>query len=266
MCCTTDIITRAQTTWGSYQRHSVTLNSATAPPVPSCSLENLADTLTRLLVFPKLYTEVFKFLLPASVRLEPGRIFLSAHMLWSLLYLQGMSEEAVRQTRSQKRALERDALPQLTEPSNSDSESKKPKLDPSEPTTETQTEPETHPAVLGAELSRTRDTPKHEKDDDDDMEEEDEEQGQLPTPLVLPLAAQQVTNDKTGEPSSDNRTDCDDRVSQVKTEQAVDTRSHPRVTETKTASGVLAGGEVKATFKVEVQTGEQPVDMSTSRR
>lgn len=177
-----------------------------------------------------------------------------------------MSEEAVRQTRSQKRALERDALPQLTEPSNSDSESKKPKLDPSEPTTETQTEPETHPAVLGAELSRTRDTPKHEKDDDDDMEEEDEEQGQLPTPLVLPLAAQQVTNDKTGEPSSDNRTDCDDRVSQVKTEQAVDTRSHPRVTETKTASGVLAGGEVKATFKVEVQTGEQPVDMSTSRR
>ncbi|XP_056912087.1 transcriptional repressor p66-alpha-like isoform X2 [Takifugu flavidus] len=178
--------------------------------------------------------------------------------------IQGMSEEAVRQTRSQKRALERDALPQLTEPSNSDSESKKPKLDPSEPTTETQAEPETHPAVLGAELSRTSDTPKHEKDDDDDMEEDEEEQGQLPKPLVLPLAAQQVTNDKTGEPSSDNRTDCDDRVSQVKTEPAADTRSHPRVAETKAAS-VLAGGEVKATFKVEVQTGEQPVDMSTSR-
>lgn len=222
---------------------------------------------TRLLVFPKLYTEVFKFPLPASVRLEPGRIFLSNHTLWSLLYLQGMSEEAVRQTRSQKRALERDALPQSTEPSNSDSESKKPKLDPSEPTTETQTEAEAHPAVLGAELSRTRDTPKHEKDDDDDVEEEEEEQGQLPIPLVLPLAAQQVTNDKTGEPSSDNRTDCDDRVSQVKTELAADTRSHPRVTETKAASGALAGGEVKATFKVEVQTGgEQPVDMSTSRR
>lgn len=260
MCCTTDLIARAQTTWGSSQRRPVT-----APPVSSCSSENLADTLTPLLVFPELCTEVFKFLLPASVKLELGRIFLSAHMLWSLLCLQGMSEEAVRQTRSQKRALERDALPQLTEPSNSDSESKKPKLDPSEPTTETQAEPETHPAVLGAELSRTSDTPKHEKDDDDDMEEDEEEQGQVPKPLVLPLAAQQVTNDKTGEPSSDNRTDCDDRVSQVKAEPAADTRSHPRVAETKAAS-VLAGGEVKATFKVEVQTGEQPVDMSTSRR
>lgn len=176
-----------------------------------------------------------------------------------------MSEEAVRQTRSQKRALERDAVPQLIEPSNSDSESKKPKLDPSEPSTETHTQPETHPVLPGAELSRTRDTPEHEKDDDD-MEEEEEEQGQLPEPLVSPLAAQKVTDEKTGEPSSDNRTDCDDRVSQVKTELAVDTRSHPQATEPKTASGVLAGGEVKATFKVEVQTGEQPVDMSTSKR
>lgn len=176
-----------------------------------------------------------------------------------------MSEEAVRQTRSQKRALERDAGPQLIEPSNSDSESKKPKLDPSEPSTETHTQPETHPVLPGAELSRTRDTPEHEKGDDD-MEEEEEEQGQLPEPLVSPLAAQQVTDEKTGEPSSDNRTDCDDRVSQVKAELAVDTRSHPRAAEPKAASGVLAGGEVKATFKVEVQTGEQPVDMSTSRR
>lgn len=182
-----------------------------------------------------------------------------------------MSEEAVRQTRSQKRALERDALPQLTEPSSSDSESKKPKLDPSERTTDTQTKPETHPAVPGSNLSRTKDTPKHEKDDDDDddMEEEKEEQGQLP----LPLAARPVTDDEeltqrweTSEPSSDNRTDCDGSVSRVKTELAGDARSRPRVTEAKAASSALAGGEVKATIKVEVQTGEQPVDMSTSRR
>lgn len=180
-----------------------------------------------------------------------------------------MSEEAVRQTRSQKRALERDALPQLTEPTNSDSESKKPKLDPSEPTTDTQTKPETHPAVPGSDLSRTKDTPKHEKDDDDDDKEEKEEQGQLP----LPLAARPGTDDEepaqrweTSEPSSDNRTDRDDSVSHGKTEQAVDARARPRLTEAKAAGSALAGGEVKATIKVEVQTGEQPVDMSTSRR
>lgn len=188
-------------------------------------------------------------------------LFPSAHLLWSLLYRQGMSEEAVRQTRSQKRALERDAVPQSTEPSNSDSESKKPKLDPSEPTTDTQAQPETHPAVPGSDLSRTKDLPKHEKDDDDDdMGEEKEEQGQL----SLPLAAQPGTEDEEvtqrwerSEPSSDNRTECD---------ESADARSRPRPTEAKAASGALAGGEVKATIKVEVQTGEQPVDMSTSRR
>lgn len=181
-----------------------------------------------------------------------------------------MSEEAVRQTRSQKRALERDVLPQLTEPPNSDSESKKPKLDPSEPTTDTQAKPETHPAVPGSDLSRTKDTPKHEKDDgDDDMEEETEEQGQLPSPLAArPVTADEELTQRweTSEPSSDNRTDCDDRVSHGKPELAVDARSRPPVTEAKAASSALAGGEVKATIKVEVQAGEQPVDMSTSRR
>uniref|UniRef100_A0A8C9X5G0 Transcriptional repressor p66 coiled-coil MBD2-interaction domain-containing protein n=1 Tax=Sander lucioperca TaxID=283035 RepID=A0A8C9X5G0_SANLU len=46
---------------------------------------------------------------------------------------------------------------------------------------------------------------------------------------------------------------------------AVDTRSQVRLTEPKASGGMLAAGEVKATIKVEVQTGEQPVDMSTSR-
>lgn len=180
-----------------------------------------------------------------------------------------MSEEAVRQTRSQKRALERDAVPQSTEPSNSDNESKKPKLDPSEAAAETETKPETLPAVPGADLSRTRNTPKDEKrDGDDDMEEEEEERGQVPLPSVSPLAAGPVTDDEeltqrqeTGEPSSDNRTDIEDGAGQVKTEPSADTRGRPRATEPK-----AAGGEVKATIKVEVQTGEQPVDMSTSKR
>uniref|UniRef100_A0A8C9X5L3 Transcriptional repressor p66 coiled-coil MBD2-interaction domain-containing protein n=1 Tax=Sander lucioperca TaxID=283035 RepID=A0A8C9X5L3_SANLU len=55
------------------------------------------------------------------------------------------------------------------------------------------------------------------------------------------------------------------QASKVKTEPAVDTRSQVRLTEPKASGGMLAAGEVKATIKVEVQTGEQPVDMSTSR-
>lgn len=176
-----------------------------------------------------------------------------------------MSEEAVRQTRSQKRALEKDAPPQLVEPSNSDSESKKPKLDPSEPGAQTQTNPTTHPVLPEVGQSRTRDVPKCEKD-------VEEEQSQLPLPLLSPLASRQVKDDReqtktqeTVEPSSDNQTGCNDRASKVKTEPTMDTRSRSRLMEPKASSGMLAAGEVKATIKVEVQTGEQPVDMSTSR-
>lgn len=176
-----------------------------------------------------------------------------------------MSEEAVRQTRSQKRALERDAAPQSLEPSNSDNESKKSKLDPSEPGTQAQTKTAPHPVLAEDGQSRTRDVPKHEK-------AQEEEQSRLPLPLVVPLASRQVKDDRernqtqdTVEPSSDSRTDCNDRASKVKTEPAMDTRSRARLTEPKASSGMLAAGEVKATIKVEVQTGEQPVDMSTSR-
>lgn len=34
----------------------------------------------------------------------------------------------------------------------------------------------------------------------------------------------------------------------------------------KVAASILKAGEVKATIKVEVQTGDEPVDMSTSKR
>ncbi|XP_030259287.1 transcriptional repressor p66 alpha isoform X4 [Sparus aurata] len=172
---------------------------------------------------------------------------------------QGMSEEAVRQTRSQKRALERDAAPSSLEPSNSDSESKKPKLDPSEPTTEAQTKPD--PVLAEDDQSRTSDASGHDKD-------QEEEQSRLPLPLVLPLASRPVKDERgpqTDEPSSDIRTDCNDKASKANTEPARDTRSRVRLTEGKAPSGMMAAGEVKATIKVEVQTGEQPVDMSTSR-
>ncbi|XP_051258144.1 transcriptional repressor p66 alpha isoform X2 [Dicentrarchus labrax] len=176
-----------------------------------------------------------------------------------------MSEEAVRQTRSQKRALERDAAPQSIEPSNADNESKKPKLDLSEPITQAQTKPTPDPVLAEDGESRTKDGSEHEKG-------EEEEQSRFPSSLALPLASHPVKEDQeltqkqqTVEPGSDNRTDCNDRASKERTEPAIDTRSRVRLTEPKVSSGMLAAGEVKATIKVEVQTGEQPVDMSTSR-
>lgn len=176
-----------------------------------------------------------------------------------------MSEEAVRQTRSQKRALERDTAPTSTEPSNADNESKKPKLDPSEPTTQAQTKPAHDPVPAEDGQSRTRDRSEQWKDNE-------EEQSRVPLPLVLPLASRPAKDERertqrqqTVEPSSENRTDFNDRTSKVRTEPAMDTRSRVRLTEPKTSGGMLAAGEVKATIKVEVQTGEQPVDMSTSR-
>ncbi|XP_017277773.1 transcriptional repressor p66-alpha isoform X2 [Kryptolebias marmoratus] len=181
---------------------------------------------------------------------------------------QGMSEEAVRQTRSQKRALEREAAPQSVELSNADNDSKKPKLDPSEPPKGEQTKPK--PDVLPAQDigSWTRPGSDHEKENENEQEPE---QNRLPLSLALPLTSQPMKDDQdqtqrqqAAEPSSDNRTDCNDRDSKTKMEPAMDTRSRVRQTEPKASSGMLAAGEVKATIKVEVQT-EQPVDMSTTR-
>lgn len=96
-----------------------------------------------------------------------------------------MSEEAVRQTRSQKRALERD-----------------------------------HAALAGS-LG------------DLDSKRVKLERGDVPLALV------------------GSGTD----GVKLKSEQAV-----------KVAASILKAGEVKATIKVEVQTGDEPVDMSTSKR
>ncbi|XP_026230148.1 transcriptional repressor p66 alpha-like isoform X2 [Anabas testudineus] len=174
-----------------------------------------------------------------------------------------MSEEAVRQTRSQKRALEREAAPQSIEPFNAENDSKKPKLDPSEPAEETETNPKTNPVLAQDSQSRTSTESEPDKE---------QEENRLALPLVLPLASQPVKDDQertqrqqTVEPSSDNRPERKDRASRTRTESGMDTRSRVRVSEQKASSGMLAAGEVKATIKVEVQTGEQPVDMSTSR-
>uniref|UniRef100_A0A1A8JHL0 GATA zinc finger domain containing 2A n=1 Tax=Nothobranchius kuhntae TaxID=321403 RepID=A0A1A8JHL0_NOTKU len=173
-----------------------------------------------------------------------------------------MSEEAVRQTRSQKRALEREAAPQSVEHPNTDIESKKPKLDLSEPTTELQTK--SKPGLLLAENDESRTRSESDK-------AQESEQNRFPLPLELPLAFSPTKDDQdrtqrqhTAEPSLDNWTDCNDKANKARTEPAMDTQSRVRQTEPKVFTGMLAAGEVKATIKVEVQT-EQPVDMSTSR-
>lgn len=97
-----------------------------------------------------------------------------------------MSEDAVRQTRSQKRALERD-----------------------------------HAALSGSPGDVDSKRVKLEKSD------------AAGTPLAL-VGAESV---------------------KLKSEQAA-----------KVAASILKSGEVKATIKVEVQTGDEPVDMSTSKR
>ncbi|XP_032422027.1 transcriptional repressor p66 alpha isoform X5 [Xiphophorus hellerii] len=170
-----------------------------------------------------------------------------------------MSEEAVRQTRSQKRALEREAAPQSVDLSNVDNESKKPKLDPSDPASEAQTKPK--PDLLLAQDAASRTRPGSDP-------ETEPEQSRLPLPLVLPPTSQSVKDDRdrtqrhqTAESGSDNRIHCNDRA---RTEPTTDQKSRLRQSEPKASGGILAAGEVKATIKVEVQT-EQPVDMSTTK-
>uniref|UniRef100_A0A3Q4N316 GATA zinc finger domain containing 2A n=1 Tax=Neolamprologus brichardi TaxID=32507 RepID=A0A3Q4N316_NEOBR len=80
-----------------------------------------------------------------------------------------MSEEAVRQTRSQKRALEREAAPQSVETSDADNESKKPKLDPSESPTQTPTKPKPDLILAQDGQSRTRPGLEHDKEQEQDQ-------------------------------------------------------------------------------------------------
>ncbi|KAK5859869.1 hypothetical protein PBY51_021389 [Eleginops maclovinus] len=179
-----------------------------------------------------------------------------------------MSEEAIRQTRSQKRAMGKDSGPESTEPFEDENESKKPKLDPSEPTSQDETEPKANSVPAQKDQSPTTVESEH-------KEEPEQSPLLLPLefPLALPLASHPVKDDQEQtqkqqtvlEPSSDNQTDHKDRDIKVRMEPALETRSNIELTEPKASSGMLAAGKVKATIKVEVQTGDQPVDMSTSR-
>ncbi|XP_076150460.1 transcriptional repressor p66-alpha-like isoform X2 [Alosa pseudoharengus] len=116
-----------------------------------------------------------------------------------------MSEDAVRQTRSQKRALERDSLP---------------------PTTVTPTVSD----LPEAEAKRAR------------LEDAGESTGR------------------------DERTERSEKVSRPKVEPTTTTGRTTTSSSSSSSSTLLSGAEVKATIKVEVQTGEQPVDMSTSTK
>nr|XP_040026745.1 transcriptional repressor p66 alpha-like isoform X8 [Gasterosteus aculeatus aculeatus] len=177
-----------------------------------------------------------------------------------------MSEEAARQTRSRKRALGKDGAPESLETSDADDESKKLKLDTSEPTTQAQTEPEPDYAPAREDQGKTMVGPEKEHE-----KEHEKERSLSPLSSALPLASVPGEGDpeqaqaQPTEPGSDNGTDGADRGDTVSTEPAVDTSSQVRPPEPKASGGPLAAGEVKATIKVEVQTEEQPMDMSTSR-
>ncbi|XP_070988548.1 transcriptional repressor p66 alpha-like isoform X4 [Oncorhynchus clarkii lewisi] len=186
-----------------------------------------------------------------------------------------MSEEAVRQTRSQKRALGREISPHDSEAPPTQSDSKKLKLDGAETGApdqdhESPNEPQPEPQ------------PETTKDDQDLVKPlvkpvvqpekaTEPELPQLTLPLVLPshLAKEQEQDraPKQSEQSLENRTernDCGDQV-KVKSEMHLDGQNRTVRSEPKVASSMMTSTEVKATIKVEVQTGEQALDMSTSR-
>uniref|UniRef100_A0A674DPP1 GATA zinc finger domain containing 2A n=1 Tax=Salmo trutta TaxID=8032 RepID=A0A674DPP1_SALTR len=186
-----------------------------------------------------------------------------------------MSEEAVRQTRSQKRALGREISPPDSEASPAQSDSKKLKLDGAETGApdqdhESPNEPQPEPQ------------PQTTKDDQDlvkplvkpVVQPEKATEPELPRltlPLVLPShPAKEQEQDrapKQSEQSLENRTERNDRGDRVKVkgEMHLDGQNRTVQSEPKVASSMMTSTEVKATIKVEVQTGEQALDMSTSR-
>ncbi|KAJ8011622.1 hypothetical protein DPEC_G00060180 [Dallia pectoralis] len=187
----------------------------------------------------------------------------------AVISTEGMSEEAVRQTRSQKRAMGKEVPPHESEASPIESDSKKPKLeraedrdpdqdhvssDISDPQPETTNNdpdrvksvvkaPELARLILPLELSSKELPSKEAKESDQD----------LPP--------------KRSEPTIDNRTERNDPSEgvRVKTEVPLDGQNWTTWPEPKVADGLMAATEVKATIKVEVQTKEQALDMSTSR-
>ncbi|XP_064849498.1 transcriptional repressor p66 alpha-like isoform X2 [Oncorhynchus masou masou] len=171
-----------------------------------------------------------------------------------------MSEEAVRQTRSQKRALVREVPP-------TESDRKKPKLDRAEigapdQDDESSTEPKPQPETTKDDLDQFKHVV---------MPEKAPELPKLKLSLVLPSQpAKEPERDwapKRSDPSLDNRTERNDHSDQVRVKSEVPLAGRNRTVklEPMVASGMMTATEVKATIKVEVQTREQALDMSTSR-
>eukprot|EP00063_Salmo_salar_P021664 XP_013996499.1 PREDICTED: transcriptional repressor p66 alpha-like isoform X5 [Salmo salar] len=187
-----------------------------------------------------------------------------------------MSEEAVRQTRSQKRALGREISPPDSEAPPTQSDSKKLKLDGAETGAPDQDhespnkpQPEPQPQTTKDDQDLVKPLVKPVVQPEKAMEPE------LPRiktlPLVLPShPAKEQEQDrapKQSEQSLENRTERNDRGDRVKVkgEMHLDGQNRTVQSEPKVASSMMTSTEVKATIKVEVQTGEQALDMSTSR-
>ncbi|XP_055722625.1 transcriptional repressor p66 alpha-like isoform X5 [Salvelinus fontinalis] len=184
-----------------------------------------------------------------------------------------MSEEAVRQTRSQKRALGREISPHDSEAPPTQSDSKKLKLDGAETGDpdqdhESQNKPQTEPETTKDDEDLVKPLVKPVVQPEKAMEPE---LPRLTLPLVLPShPAQEQEQDrapKQSEQNLENRTERNDRGDQVKvkSEMHLDGQNRTVLSEPKVASSMMTSTEVKATIKVEVQTGEQALDMSTSR-
>ncbi|KAM9458957.1 transcriptional repressor p66 alpha-like isoform 8-T8 [Salvelinus alpinus] len=188
-----------------------------------------------------------------------------------------MSEEAVRQTRSQKRALGREISPHDSEAPPTQSDSKKLKLDGAETGDPDQDhespnkpQPEPQPETTKDDQDLVKPLVKPVVQPEKAMEPE---LPRLTLPLVLPshpAQEQEQEQDrapKQSEQSLENRTERNDRGDQVKvkSEMHLDGQNRTVLSEPKVASSMMTSTEVKATIKVEVQTGEQALDMSTSR-
>ncbi|CAL9688812.1 unnamed protein product [Knipowitschia caucasica] len=169
-----------------------------------------------------------------------------------------MSEEAIRQTRSQKRALEREVP--STETSNTDNEHKKHKLDMElESISQSQTK---------VDSSESQDS-LSEQCNEHDEEQRQDIIAQTSSSSVLSLDCQPAKNEPPQLPkeesSLDNQTECTDSPNHGRREITTDKRTWVQQTETKATGDMLAADEVEATIKVEVQAADQPVDMTTCK-
>ncbi|XP_019901054.1 transcriptional repressor p66-alpha isoform X2 [Esox lucius] len=175
-----------------------------------------------------------------------------------------MSEEAVRQTRSQKRAMGKEVPSPDSEAHPNESDSKKPKLDRAEARAPDLDDlssaiPDPQPETTNNDLDQVKSV----------VKAPELPRLRLPLELSSQLAKEpdQDLAPKRSEPSLDLRTERNDPSEgvRVKSEVPLDGQNWAVWSEPKVASDTMPATEVKATIKVEVQSREQALDMSTSR-